>query len=248
MILKLLEDYHTYKPERHVAKDAFPVNAKTGFFLSDTVKLQYLFVRKPGKNLIIQCHGNAANLGTLGHFYEIYEELGFSYLIFDYPGYGNSSGRPSEAGLYKSLESAVKFATDELNFSLTQIVLHGISLGGAVAIHGLTQNDFACAVIDCTFTSNRGMAKVFFPYLPLHKLIPLKFDSVSKISQVATPVLFISAENDKTCPAEMTRELFQKKPGLKEYLEIPGATHVDHLEVAGVQYVQRFREFVLKYL
>ena len=145
------------------------------------------------------------------------------------------------------MDDAIGFVCQTLGYNLNQIILHGVSLGGAVAVNGLSKHSVACAVLDCTFTSNLDMARVIFPFIPLAKFMQPKFNSLAKISAVAVPTLFISAEKDTTCPAEMTERLYQAKPGIKELYTIAKAGHTDHLEVAGAEYLQRIKEFISKF-
>lgn len=69
------------------------------------------------------------SIGTIAMFHR----LGYGVLIFDYRGYGRSTGQPSEAGLYRDAQTAWDRLTRQRGIALGRIVLFGESLGGAVA-------------------------------------------------------------------------------------------------------------------
>ncbi len=74
-------------------------------------------------------HGNTEDLGNLRPFQEAYVAQGVSVLTFDYPGYGLSSGRPSEQGAYAAADAALEYLVDARGLEPGRIVVHGRSLG-----------------------------------------------------------------------------------------------------------------------
>ena len=60
-------------------------------------------------------------------------DLGLNVLIYDYPGYGTSSGSPSEENAYAAIDAAYDYLQTEKDVDPKRIILHGRSLGGAVA-------------------------------------------------------------------------------------------------------------------
>lgn len=48
-------------------------------------------------------------------------------------GYGGSEGTPSEQGMYRDAEAIFKYVTQELHVAPANAIIHGYSLGGAVA-------------------------------------------------------------------------------------------------------------------
>jgi len=67
---------------------------------------------------ILFCHGNGGNISHRIDKIEILHELGFDIFIFDYRGYGKSSGRPSEKGFYKDVQAAYDYLVDEKGYQL----------------------------------------------------------------------------------------------------------------------------------
>ena len=101
---------------------------------ADGERLDAWFIPAPqthGTALIL--HGNAGNMSHRMDTVAMFHRLGYSVLIFDYRGYGRSSGKPSEQGLYQDAQTAWNHLTRQRSIAPTRIILFGESLGGAVA-------------------------------------------------------------------------------------------------------------------
>ena len=93
--------------------------------------------------------------------------LGFSVFIFDYRGYGRSTGQPSEAGLYRDAQTAWDPLTRQRGIAPQRIVLFGESLGGAVAARLAARQPPGALVLSSVFTSAPDLAADRYPWLPL---------------------------------------------------------------------------------
>ncbi len=101
---------------------------------SDSEKITAWWI--PAQNergVLLFCHGNAGNISHRIDSIDIFNRLGLSVLIFDYRGYGKSTGRPSEEGTYRDGEAAWRYLVDVQKKKPEKIILFGESLGGAVA-------------------------------------------------------------------------------------------------------------------
>lgn len=240
MIIDFFEKYHTFQPEKEYLENEFIEDSIRK--VVDEISLVYKIKNKD--ILFILSHGNKSNISMLRPMYDVYEKLGVSYLAYDYPGYGKSVGKPSEEKLYKSLDVAINYAINELGFSLDQIVLHGVSLGGAVTIDGLSRYNVKFGIVDSTFTNNIDVAKAFFPKWPVYKFISPRFNSIEKIKKINTPMLITHAQNDETIPFKFGKKLYEAKRDKKQFYCIDSAGHRDYLSVAGEEYVNTISNFI----
>ena len=97
-------------------------------------KLHGWFVTAPhARGVVLFFHGNAGNISHRLDYLRMFRELGFSVFIFDYRGFGKSSGEPSEIGTYQDAEAAWNYLVETRRVTPSSIVLFGESLGGAVA-------------------------------------------------------------------------------------------------------------------
>jgi hypothetical protein len=108
----------------------------------DGVKLSsWLLYQNERKKVptIVFFHENAGNIGyRLDFFEQLYKKLGVNVLAVSYRGYGDSEGSPSEAGIQKDAAAILEYAFTKAQIDNSQIILFGRSLGGAVAIYGLS--------------------------------------------------------------------------------------------------------------
>ncbi|MDO8291764.1 MAG: alpha/beta hydrolase, partial [Gallionella sp.] len=119
------------------------------------------------RGTVLFLHGNAGNISHRIDSLQMFHRLGYSTLIFDYRGYGSSGGTPSEQGTYRDAEAAWRYLTEQRRIPSCRIVLFGESLGGAVGAWLAARQKPAALVIASGFTSVPGLARHFYPYLPV---------------------------------------------------------------------------------
>ena len=250
---KLLDKQLVFFPDREVMStpgDAGLVYEDVTITTSDGVNLHGWFVPGDGRRVIIWFHGNAGNIGhRVENLVLMREQLRVSVFLFDYRGYGNSEGAPSEQGLYLDAEAALEYTKTRTGLEADEgIVYFGRSLGAAVAVELATRYPPRALLLESPFTSIQGMAQKIHPVVS--KLVPLglvvrsRFDALAKIGQVHTPVMVLHGDQDDMIPIEMGRELFEAANEPKAFYTIRGARHNDTYAVGGVPYFDALRAFV----
>lgn len=193
---------------------------------------------------LLFCHGNAGNVShRLENVYYL-SQTGFQVLLFDYRGYGHSTGQPSEEGLYRDSVAAWEHLVARPDTAAAPRLIFGRSLGGAVAVELATRVTAHGLSIESTFTSIQTLARLAFP-LPLPEL-PVKYDSLAKIGRIAMPLLAIHGERDELIPFADGRALFDAAPQPKDWFPIPGAGHNDTYRIGGQAYFQWLAAFAAK--
>jgi uncharacterized protein len=107
---------------------------------------------------LLLCHGNAGNIGDRVLHAALLTATGFDVLLFDYRGYGRSSGRPSEAGTYRDARAALTCLLEQPGVDPGHVFYLGESLGGAVALDLALERPPAGLVLlsaSCTTRSSR---------------------------------------------------------------------------------------------
>ena len=178
--------------------------------------------KRSARGLVVFFHGNAGNIGHRLHYLRMFHQLGLATLIIDYRGYGLSSGNPSEQGTYLDAEAAWRHATQALGFPADRIVVFGESLGGGVAAKLATANRPAALVLASTFTSVPDMGADLYPLLPVRLLAHIRYDTLTRLSQIACPLLVIHSRSDDIIPYAHGRRLFDSARPPKQFLEIEG--------------------------
>ena len=83
-----------------------------------------------------------------------------------------------------------------------------------------------------------------YPFLPLFLLIRTKYDSLSKIGAVSSPLLIVHGSMDEIVPISMGRRLYDSAKEPKSFYEISGATHNNTSAAGGEDYFKALAEFL----
>lgn len=193
------------------------------FSTKDGIKLNAWFI--PNQNevsTVLFLHGNAGNLSDRLEKIKILYDVGLSVFIFDYRGYGNSTGRPTEKGIYEDAVSAFDYLNKKVQ---SKIIVYGASLGGAPAVELAIQRRIDALVIDSSFSSAADMANHIYPWMPT-MLLKNKLDLIGKIGLVQAPKIFFHSTDDEVVPIALSHKLYEAAKEPKEFITIEG-THVD---------------------
>jgi fermentation-respiration switch protein FrsA (DUF1100 family) len=194
---------------------------------------------------LLICHGNAGNLSEFDRplHYAGLHRLGLNLLAFDYRGYGESGGIPSEEGLYRDAQAAYRYLREKKDVEPGRIILFGHSLGSAVAVDLATRVPVAGVILDGAFTSAVERGQELYPYIPVRWIARSRYNSMEKISQVRVPKLFLHAVGDDVIPIPHGRRLYQAAPPPKTFVELQGG-HGDAFEVDSANYFGAIRRFI----
>ena len=193
---------------------------------------------------ILMCHGNAGNIShRLDRTLLMHSNLGTDVLLFDYRGFGKSSGRPNESGTYDDVRTAYRYLVDERGIPESRIVLLGESLGAAVALQLATEVDAAGLVLEAPFTSIRDMAQAVYPFLP-NRWVRTRYDNIEKIPALDMPLLVVHGTEDLTVPFVQGKRLFEAANEPKVFVPVEGAGHSDSFLVGRDVYWPAWQNFL----
>jgi fermentation-respiration switch protein FrsA (DUF1100 family) len=194
-------------------------------------KIHARFVPQPGATgAILFCHGNAGNLQwRQKQLTDLRVALGESTLIFDYPGYGKSTGTVGEQGCYDAAAAAYQWLTTVKKIPPERILIYGESLGGAVAVDLATKQRHGALILDRTFTSAPDVADYQMPLFPGYWVMTNRFDSLSKISQCRQPIFIAAADKDALIPLRQSEQLKRACTGPSTLFLMKGIGHNDPL-------------------
>src|ERR1700685_2376394 len=164
---------------------------------------------EPHRGAILISHGNGDTLCSMsGTVSRWRQEVGRAVVVFDYPGYGQSTGAPSEAGCYAAGEAALRWLTNDQRVPVSEIILYGESLGGATAVELASRNAVRLLVLHAAFTSFPDVAQNHLPWYPTRYLVHIQMDNEAKIRRVRCPVLIAHGTADRTVPFDEGDRLF----------------------------------------
>lgn len=230
----------------------------------------YLAAPQPTKKTAVIVHGytdNAIRMFMIGYLYN--HDLRFNVLLPDLQHHGDSEGPAIQMGWKDRLDVMQwMHIANRLYGDSTQMVVHGISMGGATTmmVSGEPQPFFVkCFVEDCGYTSvwdefaHELKTSFHLPSFPLmnttswlcQRKYGWNFKEASSLDQIAKcrlPMFFIHGADDTYVPTWMVYPLYEAKPAPKQLWIVPGATHAVSYKENKEEYTQKVREFVDRYV
>jgi pimeloyl-ACP methyl ester carboxylesterase len=231
-----------YLPSRVIVRtpeDAGLDSRELSLETDDGARLHGWWIRARSESLghLLLCHGNAGNVGDRVLHAALLTAAGFDVLLFDYRGYGHSSGRPDEEGTYRDARAALACLLEQPGIDSARVFYLGESLGGAVAVNLALERPPAGLVLLSTFTGVRELGHVHYPLLPA-SLIPDAYPTVRRIPRLRAPLLVLHGDRDDIVPLAQARAVFAAAPEPKLIHIFTGAGHNDLLELAGAEFAR----------
>jgi hypothetical protein len=204
--------------------------------------------RRRDAKVVLYFHGNEGNVSTSVGETALLRRLGYSLLVVDYRGYGESDGRfPSETSVYEDAEAALDALKHGWGVNARDIYLYGHSLGAAVAIDLASKHaELGGLIVESAFTSIYDMAKLEPKYgiFPVELLLNQRFESIKKVANLQLPVLYIHGTADRVVPYNMGLALYERSGGHKRFVAVPGGGHEDNAVVAPAELSAALRDLI----
>jgi fermentation-respiration switch protein FrsA (DUF1100 family) len=193
---------------------------------------------------VVIFHGNAGNLSYHQATLLPFKKLGLQAILFDYRGYGLSSGSPSQQGLLRDAEAVTEYVEKSLKVPPERIVYFGQSLGSGVAVLLAAKRAPARLILESAYPSLSQVASIHYPFLPSSLLLRDRFESTTAVRGLSCPILFLHPALDEIIPVSLGRALFETAQEPKKFVELPGAHHNDSFDVAMTEQVEAIGDFL----
>lgn len=176
--------------------------------------------------LVVYFHGNGGNLSMWAPILSAIALRGYSVLAIDYRGYGVSTGRPTERGIYRDAEALLtKVAT--LAPRPRRIIYWGRSLGATVAAYASSRQPPDGVILEAGFPDARSLLRSSPPLAFLAVFSTYRFPTATFLNPAPAPVLVMHGDSDTVVPYALGRALFERITGPKRFVTIPGGDHND---------------------
>jgi fermentation-respiration switch protein FrsA (DUF1100 family) len=249
-LLYIFQSHFVYYPGRNIAAAPDSIGLhfeKVSFETTDGVRLYGWFIPyKNARAVVLFCHGNGGNMSHRLDSIELFHRLGLDIFIFDYRGYGQSEGKPSERGTYRDVKAAWQYLVEEWKVHPDRIIVFGRSLGGAIACWLAGSQTPGALILESTFTSIPSVTAKRYPYLPIKRLVRFKYNTAEYLSHVNCPVLVIHSRDDEMIPYKCGEQLFEIAKEPKKFLEITGS-HNEGFINSGRTYEEGLDMFISEY-
>jgi alpha-beta hydrolase superfamily lysophospholipase len=188
--------------------------------------LSALHFRQPEpRGLVFFIHGNAGNLESWTTGIDFYRRINYDLFIFDFRGYGKSTGRiESEAQLHADVRAAWNLIAPR--YADLPIVVYGRSLGTPLAAELAREVDPALLVLVTPLSNLAAAANRRYPLAPDFLVrYPLRTDA--SIGAVRSPILILAGSDDTLTPPAEARRLQALARSPVELIVVQGAQHQD---------------------
>jgi uncharacterized protein len=190
---------------------------------------------------ILICHGIGELVEYWGRVQGVLKEMGVSSLVFNYSGYGASSGRVSAANCEEDAIAAHRYLKDHGHRS---IVLLGFSLGSGIGCAAASRIDVDGLILCEGFSTFREGAKTIgFPRWLTH-IVPDVWDTVGRVCDLNVPVLVVHSDADNLFPVSMARRVAETCGSRGELILINGLSHNEPIFAPTAIYWQPIVEWV----
>src|SRR3989440_7820214 len=213
-----------------------------GWFLASTIPRQPSQPSQPAAGLL-WFYGNGETIAAIWPIVREFQPPGTAVLVVDYPGYGGSAGRATEAGLYAAADAAYAALVARPGIDPDRIYVYGRSLGSAAATWVAARHPVAGLILESPFTSAAAMARQLYALLP-PVIVRLSLDNLGRMRQIRCPVLVFHGDADRLVPTAMGREVAAAAAGPVELVLIHGAGHNETYDRGGQAYREKVWEFI----
>lgn len=220
-----------------------------GTYLGDTSRIKQ-------DTVFIYCHGNAGNMDYYWQRATLLANIGsknrFGVFIFDYQGYGKSSGKSTERGLYNDAETCLKWLKEK-GLTKERCIFYGYSMGTAPATKLCTQSQHIKAgrlILESPFASAYQLASDATPLsVPGSYATSLYINNAEEIKKVSQPFFWLHGEMDHFLSRKEHGQIVYDnyKGTFKDKFIVSDADHGDVPDKMGYElYLKTLEVFLVK--
>lgn len=191
----------------------------------DIYKIHGWFIKNKSKKnmhpniknkIILFLHGNAGNISFRLNYIQIFYDLGFSLMFYDYPGFGLSQGMPNEDNCVYSGELFYQFLIEKKGFKHNNIIFYGESIGGACVSNLANKLNAKYLILQSTFHDIKAIIKnlsisnylnYFIEHIGFETLNYLKYRHKINLIQKKMRSMIIHSNNDEIINISNAQEL-----------------------------------------
>ena len=194
------------------------------FQMEDGGRINAIYFQVPNsQGIIYYLKGNSRSIKGWGKFAKDFLSNGYDFIMFDYRGFGKSSGKRNEQILYSDAQYVFKWINER--YESHQILIYGRSLGSGIAARIASWNKVKALVLDSPYYSFYHNIRRWGFILPIRFLLRYNIRTDRYISQINCPIYIIHGNRDRLFPISQSKDLVKLSGGKIQLLEIEGAGH-----------------------
>lgn len=214
-------------------------------------RLHCWYLKNPGAaQVVFISHGNGGNLTTRAELIALLLNLGLSVFIYDYQGYGKSTGSPSLTKIAEDGNCALNYLLKDKNYKASDVILLGESLGSGVTCRLSTEHESGGIILLSPYYSMQKLARQKLSWLNLYPDFLFSspaYDNGKILSQNHAPLLIIHGEKDRLISPSNSHELFAQAIMPKQILWLKNSSHNDIMDKDPEALKQGIKAFLLAF-
>lgn len=230
-----MADRIIFQPPR--ARSAVP--GTTLLKIDDDIQIAVQYLPPPqGGYVLLYSHGNAEDLNSVQYRLKQYTEQGYGIAVYDYEGYGQSGGTPSETAACRDIERVWRYLVEECNVPPKSIIIYGFSVGSGPSCFLAEKVPARALVLEAPFKSTFSV--VGMSWLPFDR-----FRNIDRVKESVLPLLIIHGTQDRIVPYSHGKALYEAAAAeSKRLYTVEGGGHNNLLALTGERYWETLREFL----
>ena len=215
-----IQEEDVFLPKPSITPQTFTrdrVNLRELYVENDSVQLNAWHLTRPdARGTLLFFGGNGFYLVQSRGYVEALTDFPVNVLMFDYRGYGKSTGTPGVNGFKRDALRMYDYAVDSLGVPAERMLVHGHSLGTFMATHTAAERDVAGVVLENPATDVQGWINGLAPwfvrlFVDFEIAEPLRDESnIAVLKKVDVPLLIFAGENDNVTRPEMAKTLYEE--------------------------------------
>lgn len=197
--------------------------------------------RDDAQATVVYYGGNGFLMVISRSLIEAYRDIPVNIMLFDYRGYGRSTGTASVRGLQTDSRVAYNYARSGAPSPQETIIVHGHSMGSFLAAIITDENEVAGYILESPITEVNQWTRRLVPWIA-RPFVRFRIDqpiqeqnNLERVARISAPVLITGGAFDDVTPFRMATELHEASASSqKRLVEIAGAKHND---------LPRFRQY-----
>lgn len=237
----------TYATDRYdvkfpgVKRESLTIDSGNGTHLD-----AWLFVVPGAKKIAIVNHGNAGNLTGRGFVAQAFVQAKTNVLLYDYRGYGNSTGTATVRGLLADGRTAYDYVLKSLHYKPSDVIEFGESIGSAVAFNVAAESPCAALMLFAPLDSVPSAGRRTIPLLSIYPdfcfAVPL--NNIDLMSKIKVPIFICHGRLDITLSPEGSQRLYDLAQQPKTLVYLPESSHSEMSTRDGEMFTKAIEKFV----
>lgn len=229
LIFYFLQDYFFFRPEilpkQFEYRYPFPFD-EVNFEMEDGSEINGIHFKVPNSmGVVYYLKGNSRSIKGWGKFARDFVSKGYDFFMFDYRGFGKSSGKRTEQALYNDAQSVYKWLSTV--YPEDHIVIYGRSMGSGVATRIASWNHPKMLILDAPYYSFLYQVRRYGFWLPLKWLLRYKMRLDQFIKKVTCPIFIIHGDKDRLLSYKQGKMLAELVSDRATLITIEGGHHND---------------------